>query len=171
MKNDAAVTGIAEHKLKKGQAGQWKDYFKQAKKKLACGPSDYTKKVPQAGVAIAAGERVKMDEAEIKTEAFKKCYEQGRVLKVYIECGWTECVVCYETYCEAGGTNRAKEHNVEIMEAIRGEMVGEETLPTLIMGDFNATPVDNSTIKAMIEDDAWIDIGHCAEWRDRKAHV
>ena len=68
-----------------------------------CGLSDQTNDVPQAGVGIAGSEMVKVIEAEIKTENFRKCFEQGRVIKVYIECGRQESVVAYETYCEAGG--------------------------------------------------------------------
>ena len=129
VKNAADITGIAEHKLKKCQVCSWKQIFKDARKTLACGPSDYSRKVPQAGVGISTSDRVKLVEAEIKAEAFKTCYEQGRVYKAYVECGWLDSIVVYETYCEAGGTNKAKEHNVAILDAIRGEMVGEETTP------------------------------------------
>ena len=63
-----------------------------------------------------------------------------------------------------GGTTHAKEHNDAIIEAIRKEMTGEEGAPTAIMGDLNCTPADIPNVNELIEEEAWIDVGHCADW-------
>ena len=66
--------GIAEHKLSKQHVGKWKKIFIDAGKKMCCSPSDFTKKVPQVGVAIVGGKKVRLVEAQIKTKNFKKCF-------------------------------------------------------------------------------------------------
>ena len=138
--------------------------FIEAKKTMVCSPSDYTKKVPQAGVAIVGGKKVRVVEAQAKTEHFQKCIDEGRAVKCYIDGGWCDNMVFYEVYCEAGGTTQAKNHNDAIAEAIRAEMVGEEGVPTAIMGDFNCTPDEIPNFKELLEEESWIDVGHCADW-------
>ena len=65
--SNADIIGIAEHKLAKNQVSTWKNNFKEAGNKLVCGPSDFTRKVPQAGVAIVGGSKVSLIETKIKT--------------------------------------------------------------------------------------------------------
>ena len=67
-------------------------------------------------------------------------------------------------YLEAGNTAQTKAHNEAITEAVRAEMNGEEGVPTAIMGDFNCVPNEMDSIKDMIENESWIDVGHCADW-------
>ena len=95
---------------------------------------------------------------------FQKAHEEGRACKCYIECGWQDSICAYEVYPEAGGTNKAKEHNETIIEAIREEMRGEEGTPTLIMGDFSCEPNSMKNVQEMIQEESWIDVGHCADW-------
>ena len=38
-------------------------------------------------------------------------------------------------------------------------MIGEETLPTFFMADFNVTPSSIEAVRKMIDDDLWEDIG------------
>ena len=65
--NEADIVGLAEIKLAAKKIGPWKKIFLDAKKKLVCGPSNNNKKVPQAGVGIVGGPKVRLIEAQIKT--------------------------------------------------------------------------------------------------------
>ena len=105
---------------------------------------------PAGGVAVVGGQKVRIVEAKIKTENFHKVFDEGRGIKIYVEGGWADNMIFYETYCEAGGTTQAKEHNDAIIEAIREAMVGEEGVPTAIMGDFNCTPDDIPNVMSVI---------------------
>ena len=82
---NADIVGIAEHKLTRKQIGPWKKVFADAKKMMVCSPSDYAKKVPQAGVAIVGGRKVRVVDGQAKTENFQKCIDEGRAIKCYID--------------------------------------------------------------------------------------
>ena len=73
-------------------------------------------------------------------------------------------MIFYEAYCEAGGKGQAKEHNEAIFAAIRKEMRGEEGVPTAIMADFNCTPEVITNVQELVDDESWVDVGHCADW-------
>ena len=67
-------------------------------------------------------------------------HDEGRACKCRLDCGWENNLKVYECYGQSGGRKACREATESIIEAIRDETVGEEGLPTLIMGDFNATP-------------------------------
>ena len=64
----------------------------------------------------------------------------------------------------AGGSKAAKDFNEWLIDACREEMGGEEGLPHLLMADFNITPLGLDTVKEMVEDELWEDLGHVASW-------
>ena len=43
-------------------------------------------------------------------------------------------------------------------------MVGEEGVPTMILGDFNCEPATSKAVRQLIAEESWIDVGHCADW-------
>ena len=53
--------------------------------------------------------------------------------------------MCYEINGNPGGCKAAK-------------------MPHLMMGDFNATPCTLESVKEIIEDDLWEDLGQRADW-------
>ena len=149
--NKADIVGLAELKLTKKQMGPWKKNFEAVKKKLLCVSSDFSRKVPQAGVGLVGGQKVRLVEAQIKTSELRKVFEEGRAIKAYAECGWHDNMIFYEVYFENGNTTKTKEQNEAIIEAIRAEMCGEEGVPTAIMGDFNGVPNESKGILDLIE--------------------
>ena len=55
-----------------------------------------------------------------------------------------------------------------IAEASEEEIGEDAMMPVLIQGDFNRTPNDISTIRRLIDEDAWTDFGSVASWRGGK---
>ena len=103
-------------------------------------------------------------ETPIKTVNFQKAHEDGRACKSLLDVGWDANFYVYVCYGKAGGTKAAKDYNEWLIDCCREEMVGDEGCPHIIMADFNATPCTLNSVKEMIEDELWEDIGHVAHW-------
>ena len=77
--------------------------------------------------------------------------------------GWDNNSCIYEAYGMAGGSKAAKEFNEWLIDACREEMGGGEGLPHLLMADFNITPLNLETVKELVEDELWEDVGGKAD--------
>ena len=67
-------------------------------------------------------------------------------------------MIVYVIYGKTGGSGEALAITEALMEAIRLEIranPGEECEPTLIMGDYNATPCDLATVKEMMHEELY----------------
>ena len=79
----------------------------------------------------------------------QQAYELGRVDKYLIDLGWERNMHCYVLYGKSGGSKEAIATTEAILEAIEEEVEGDPILPTIVQGDFNATP---SKLKAVKKD-------------------
>ena len=92
--------------------------------------------------------------------------------KYILDLGWEQNGLCFVLYGCAGGSAEAKECTDVICEAIEKEIGEDFAMPIIIQGDYNRTPNEIGTIKRMIEEDAWTDLGVVASWwggEDNKA--
>ena len=119
----------------------------------------------KAGVAVASKDFITHVESPIRTANFQKAFDEGRVCKCVLDIGWDANFSVYIIYCKSGGTKLAKDYNEWLVDCCRGEIAGDEGSPNIIMADFNATPSNIGSIKEMIEDELWEDVGHVANWR------
>ena len=70
----------------------------------------------------------------------------------------------YEFYGQAGGTKAAKDFNEWLVDCCREEMAGEEGMPNCIMADLNITPARLDTVKELMEEELWEDVGALTHW-------
>ena len=162
-----AVTTFQEHKLRPGEISKMKDLFKKAHLKVERSPSDQTTKLPRAGVGIAAQSDIVLARPKIRCEAFRQAQEAGRVDKHMQDLGWEQNLLCLVIYGVSGGSNEAKDETEAITEAIKEEIGEYSEMPAIIKRDFNRTPNELSTLKELIEDEAWTDLGSVVEWWGR----
>ena len=84
--------------------------------------------------------------------------------KYLIDLGWEKNLRKYVLYGKAGGSKEAIATTEAIVEAIEEEINGDPILPTIIQGDFNEVPSKLKTVKRMMEEHCWIDVGEVAHW-------
>ena len=122
-------------------------------------------KKASAGVGVIHNDRVKVVKESIKTARLKKSWEEGRVEKYLADLGWERNLRIYAMYGKSGGTKEAKAVTEAILEAIEEEEAnGDPILPTFIQGDYNEVPSKLKTIRRMIDEHCWIDVGEVAHW-------
>ena len=164
LAQDCDIVGVVEHKLSKEQSTCWMGRFRDALWNFMPSPADERGKTPLAGVGIGSRNHITQINHPIKTECCKQMNEAGRISKCLLDVGWESNIRIYVGYVQAGGSKAARNTTEAMVDAARGEMQGEETLPTFFMADFNATPSSIEAVREMIDDDLWEDIGEKADW-------
>ena len=101
---------------------------------------------------------------EHKTKAFQETCKTGRVEKYLVDFGWEKMLFVYNIYGQSGGSKEDIAVTQAILAVIKTEMVQEQHLPVIIMGDANANPEKLGHIIELVEDEAWIDVGLHADW-------
>ena len=88
----------------------------------------------------------------------------GRVCKCLLDFGWGCNFMLYELYGQSGGTKAARTMNEWLVDCCREEQAGEEGIPTFIKADFNITPTNLNSVKELVDDELWEDVGSVAGW-------
>lgn len=150
--------------MKKGMIGWIREEFRKAGWTMLCGPADESRKKAAAGAGVIHNDRVKVMKEKIRTKRLQQAWEAGRVEKYLIDPGWErnlrQCVI----YGKSGGSKDAIATTEAIMDAIEEEVNGDPIMPTIIQGGFNKFPSKLKTVKRMMEDHCWIDVGKAANW-------
>ena len=98
IRSDADVIGIAEHKLRGESLKKWKETLREAKRKSVLGSCEEEGKVPKGGVGFIIKDNLTVVESQIRTENFKKAYEQGLLAKCEVDYGAKENIHLDEIY-------------------------------------------------------------------------
>ena len=126
--------------------------------------ADMTRATPQAGVAISTKSSITHIENPIITTNFRKAHDMGRACKIECDFGWDCNFAIFELYGQAGGSAAARTFNEWLVDSCREEAAEEGGKPQLIMADFNITPNKLETVKELIQDELWEDLGSIADW-------
>ena len=70
----------------------------------------------------------------------------------------------YVIYGCTGDTKQAKQISEAIVEAIEEEIAKDPLLPTLMARGFNHTSNELHSVKKLIEEQSWCDLGAVADW-------
>ena len=116
-------------------------------------------------------DKVKVIKESIKTARLKQAWEAGRVEKYFIDLGWERNLRQYVLYGKSGGSKDAIATTEAILEVIEEEVNGDPILPTIIQGDFNEVPNKLKTVKRLMDEHCWIDVGEVAHWWGGKSGV
>ena len=143
---------------------KWKETLRQAKRRGVLGPCEGEGKLPKGGVGFVIKDNLTVVESQIKTEDFRRAYDQGLVAKCEVDYGARQNINLYEVYGCSGGSTKAIAKTNRLMMCINAEMQGEECNPTVVIGDFNHTPSKLESIRYMIEEEGWTDVGEKADW-------
>ena len=93
-----------------------------------------------------------------------KVKEAGSVGKYTMSMGWERGYMVSPTYGKSGGTRTDIAMTNAILQSIQREMGGDPYGPKIILGDFNHTPNLLATVKDLMKEQQWIDVGSVADW-------
>ena len=103
------------------------------------------------------------------TTQFAEAAKTGRVEKYMIDLGWEQMLQIFNIYGKSGGSKEDIAMTEALIETIRDEKEAEQnkmkqTLPTIILGDFNENPEKLQGIMKLVEEEGWVDVGLHADW-------
>ena len=110
------------------------------------------------------GSKIKTIKAEILTDEFRKWVKGGRAGKFELDLGWEQNLQVIVIYGKSGGSKKAIRMTEAIIDAARQEVDAGHYLATMLVGDLNANPEKLKTVKEMIKNDQWTDVGKHASW-------
>ena len=93
-----------------------------------------------------------------------KAYECGLVANYTMDVGWQRSYTVYTVYGKSGGSKEAITTTEALCQGCRRD--GEQSIngPMMWVGDFNATPCELGTVRELMKEDQWADVGHRAHW-------
>ena len=107
----------------------------------------------------------KIIKLKIMTEEFKKAYNTGRVAMYEMDLGWESNMLVFVIYGASGGGKIARGTTEALIDAIAQEKAKRPYMATIIVGDFNAEPDSLMSIKELIAEEQWTDVGrHASRW-------
>ena len=84
--------------------------------------------------------------------------------KYILDVGWGKNYTVYNMYGKSGGSKDAVTTTEALCQGCRRDGARNLHCPKMWVGDFNATPCDLLTVREMIRDHQWTDVGHRDNW-------
>ena len=107
---------------------------------------------------------VQIHPERIKDDDLLEAREKGMVERYNVDVGWEVAFTVYNFYGESGGSTANVATTEACLLAIRRDMRMGAKQPSMVLGDFNATPHKLGPIRSWINDEQWTDLGHRADW-------
>ena len=148
--------------MKKGVIERIRQEFRTAGWTMLCCPAVESRKKAAAGVVH--NDKANVIKEKIRTKRLQHAWGTGRVEKYLTDLGWERTLRQYVIYWKSGGSKDAIATTEAIREAIEEEVNGRPIVPTIVQWDFNEVPSTLETVKGMMEEHCWIDVGAVANW-------
>ena len=128
-------------------------------------PSFEGGKKAAAGVgAMWREDKVQVHAERIKDPELQEARLQGMVERYIVDVGWPDPYAIYNIYGKSGGSGVHIATTEAMLGACRRDMRMGVLYPSIVLGDFNATPNKLGPVKDWVHEEQWTDVGHRADW-------
>lgn len=159
------VIFFQEHKVRTRDVRRLKGLLKAAGWMIHFGPAYEGGKKASAGIGVMWRENsVQIHPERIKDEELAEARGKGMVERYNVDVGWEAAFTVYNIYGESGGFAANVATTEACLHAIRRDMEMGARQPSIVFGDFNATPHKMGPTKSWINDEQWTDLGNRADW-------
>ena len=155
----AHVVMIQEHKVPEHEKAGMVKKMKEVGCDFQCSGVDEDTAKPNAGVGVVTKTKVTIVQTPLKSddETIKKF--ESRIVRYEVNAGWEHSIAVYNIYGKAGRTPAAIAQTEEMLESVLHDNETRKGGPVLIMGDFNIEPEKLRTVRRIMEEAQWTDLG------------
>lgn len=134
-------------------------------RKVRLGACDEKGKNAAVGIGLIwKEEEVSVYAEAIRGQEMTKAKDAGRVGKYMMSMGWERGYMVYPIYGKSGGTRIYIAMTNAILQSIQRGIEGDTYGPKIRLGDFNHIPNLMATLKDLMKEQQWLDVGSVADW-------